>query len=259
MLAQWPTAGTARWWSRTDAAEVIGDQQPRRTRLCRGSQWQDFTARAGDGRRRNADRARNRVVRAWDTVLGRDVTVEPNVVFGPGVSVADGVDDPRLQPYRGCDASATGCGSRPLCPAAPGRGARKTRAKVGNFVETKKAVLGKGAKANHLTYLGDAHRRSEGANIGAGTITCNYDGYLQISDGDRCERAFVGSNSALVAPVKHRGRRDRRRGFRSVTQATSRPMANSRLVRPEQTGEARLGRPLPRGDGGTKKAAEIKA
>ena len=72
-------------------------------------------------------------------------------------------------------------------------------AKIGNFVETKKAVLGKGAKANHLTYLGDA-AVGAGANIGAGTITCNYDGFLKYRT-EIGEGAFVGSNSALVAPV----------------------------------------------------------
>jgi len=76
----------------------------------------------------------------------------------------------------------------------------KAKSKVGNFVEVKKAVLGEGAKANHLTYLGDAEIGA-GANIGAGTITCNYDGYFkhQTVIG---ERAFIGSNSALVAPLK---------------------------------------------------------
>ena len=73
-------------------------------------------------------------------------------------------------------------------------------AKVGNFVEVKKAVLGKGAKANHLTYIGDAEVGA-GANIGAGTITCNYDGYFKHKT-EIGERAFIGSNSALVAPVK---------------------------------------------------------
>ena len=74
------------------------------------------------------------------------------------------------------------------------------KAKVGNFVEVKKATLGKGAKANHLSYIGDAEVGA-GANIGAGTITCNYDGYFKYKTVIG-ERAFIGSNSALVAPVK---------------------------------------------------------
>jgi bifunctional UDP-N-acetylglucosamine pyrophosphorylase/glucosamine-1-phosphate N-acetyltransferase len=74
------------------------------------------------------------------------------------------------------------------------------KAKVGNFVEVKKAVMGKGAKANHLSYIGDAEVGA-GANIGAGTITCNYDGYFKYKTVIG-ERAFIGSNSALVAPVK---------------------------------------------------------
>ena len=73
------------------------------------------------------------------------------------------------------------------------------KAKIGNFVETKKAVLGKGAKANHLTYLGDV-TVGAGANIGAGTITCNYDGYFKYQTVIG-ENAFIGSNSALIAPV----------------------------------------------------------
>jgi bifunctional UDP-N-acetylglucosamine pyrophosphorylase/glucosamine-1-phosphate N-acetyltransferase len=76
----------------------------------------------------------------------------------------------------------------------------EARAKVGNFVEVKKARLGEGAKANHLTYLGDAEIGA-GANIGAGTITCNYDGYFKYRTVIG-ERAFIGSNSALIAPVK---------------------------------------------------------
>jgi len=134
---------------------------------------------------------------AHDTALGRDVTVEPNVVFGPGVTVADGVI---IRAFCHIDGAtiATGAEVGPYARLRPGT-VLGEKSKVGNFVETKKAVLGKGAKANHLTYLGDA-QVGEGANIGAGTITCNYDGFFKyptvIGAG-----AFVGSNSALVAPV----------------------------------------------------------
>ncbi|MEZ0494740.1 bifunctional UDP-N-acetylglucosamine diphosphorylase/glucosamine-1-phosphate N-acetyltransferase GlmU [Sphingomonas sp. IW22] len=132
-----------------------------------------------------------------DTELGRDVTVEPNVWFGPGVRVADGVVIHGFSHLEGC-AVETGAEIGPYARLRPGADIRRD-AKVGNFVELKKAVLGEGAKANHLSYIGDADVGA-GANIGAGTITCNYDGYFKyrttIGAG-----AFIGSNSALVAPV----------------------------------------------------------
>ncbi|WP_232003557.1 bifunctional UDP-N-acetylglucosamine diphosphorylase/glucosamine-1-phosphate N-acetyltransferase GlmU [Sphingopyxis sp. FD7] len=135
---------------------------------------------------------------SWDTELGRDVTVEPNVVFGPGVKVADGATIRAFSHIEGATIGA-GCEVGPFARLRPGT-VLGEKAKIGNFVEVKKAVLGAGAKANHLTYLGDA-TVGAGANIGAGTITCNYDGYFkhQTVIG---ERAFIGSNSALVAPVK---------------------------------------------------------
>lgn len=134
---------------------------------------------------------------AHDTVIGRDVTIEPNVVFGPGVTVADGVT---IHGFCHLEGATIGPKAEvgPYARLRPGA-VLEDGAKIGNFVEMKKAVLGRGAKANHLTYLGDAEVGA-GANIGAGTITCNYDGYLKyrtvIGEG-----AFVGSNSALVAPV----------------------------------------------------------
>jgi bifunctional UDP-N-acetylglucosamine pyrophosphorylase/glucosamine-1-phosphate N-acetyltransferase len=134
---------------------------------------------------------------AFDTRLGRDVTIEPGVFFGPGVSVADGA---RIRAFSHIEGAKIGPGAEigPYARLRPGTeiGAK---AKVGNFVETKKAKLGPGAKASHLTYLGDAEIGA-GANVGAGTITCNYDGYFKygtmIGEG-----AFIGSNTALVAPV----------------------------------------------------------
>lgn len=135
---------------------------------------------------------------SWDTRLGRDVTVEPNVVFGPGVEVADKVVIHAFSHLEGARlASGTSVG--PFARLRPGA-VLEQGAKVGNFVEVKNAVLGEGAKASHLTYLGDA-TVGAGANIGAGTITCNYDGYFK----HRTEigpRAFIGSNSALIAPVR---------------------------------------------------------
>lgn len=135
---------------------------------------------------------------AWDTELGRDVTIEPNVFFGPGVTVADKVRIRANSHIEGATIG-TGCEVGPFARLREGT-ILEEKAKVGNFVETKKAVLGKGAKANHLTYLGDA-TVGAGANIGAGTITCNYDGYFKYRT-EIGERAFIGSNSALVAPVK---------------------------------------------------------
>jgi bifunctional UDP-N-acetylglucosamine pyrophosphorylase/glucosamine-1-phosphate N-acetyltransferase len=135
---------------------------------------------------------------AWDTVLGRDVTIEPNVIFGPGVTVADNVVIHAFSHIEGARI-AGGVSIGPFARLRPGaelgQGSR-----VGNFVEVKNSRLGAGAKANHLTYLGDADVGA-GANIGAGTITCNYDGYFKYRTviGDR---AFIGSNSALIAPVR---------------------------------------------------------
>ncbi len=133
-----------------------------------------------------------------DTRIGRDVVVEPHVVFGPGVQVADGVTIHAFSHLEGATV-ATGADIGPYARLRPGADVREG-ARVGNFVEMKKAVLGPGAKANHLTYLGDAEVGA-GANIGAGTITCNYDGFLKYRT-EIGEGAFIGSNSALVAPVK---------------------------------------------------------
>lgn len=135
---------------------------------------------------------------SWDTKLGRDVTIEPNVVFGPGVSIADGVTIHAFCHVEGATLES-GAQIGPFARLRPGA-VLKQSARVGNFVEIKKSVLGEGAKASHLTYLGDAEIGA-GANIGAGTITCNYDGYFKHKTiiGDR---AFIGSNSALIAPVK---------------------------------------------------------
>ena len=132
-----------------------------------------------------------------DTRLGRDVTVQPSVFFGPGVTVGDRVEIRSFCHLEGAEVDddvVLGPFARLRPGAKLGRAAH-----VGNFVEIKNAELGEGAKANHLTYLGDA-TVGAGANVGAGTITCNYDGFLKhrttIGAG-----AFIGSNTALVAPV----------------------------------------------------------
>ena len=135
---------------------------------------------------------------SYDTVIGRDVVIEPHVFFGPGVSVADGVTIHGFSHLEGATI-ATGAEIGPYARLRPGA-VLEEKSKVGNFVEVKKARLGKGAKANHLSYLGDADIGA-GANIGAGTITCNYDGFFKYKT-EIGEGAFVGSNSALVAPVK---------------------------------------------------------
>jgi len=134
---------------------------------------------------------------AWDTVIGRDVTIEQNVVFGPGVAVADGAQIRAFSHLEGADV-ASGAIVGPYARLRPGAKIGE-QAHVGNFVEVKNATIGTGAKANHLSYLGDGDVGA-GANIGAGTIFCNYDGFFKyrtvVGEG-----AFIGSNSALVAPV----------------------------------------------------------
>ena len=134
---------------------------------------------------------------AHDTQVGRDVVIEPSVFFGPGVTIDDGAVI-----HGFCHLEGAHIGPRaevgPYARLRPGADLGE-KSKVGNFVEVKKAKLGKGAKANHLSYLGDAEIGAN-ANIGAGTITCNYDGFFKyrtvIGEG-----SFIGSNSALVAPV----------------------------------------------------------
>jgi bifunctional UDP-N-acetylglucosamine pyrophosphorylase/glucosamine-1-phosphate N-acetyltransferase len=132
-----------------------------------------------------------------DTRLGRDVVVEPNVTFGPGVTVAEGA---RIRSFSHLEGAAVGTAAivGPFARLRPGA-VLEDEVHVGNFVEVKAARLGAGAKANHLSYIGDAEVGAR-TNIGAGTITCNYDGFNKhrttIGEG-----VFIGSNTALVAPV----------------------------------------------------------
>jgi bifunctional UDP-N-acetylglucosamine pyrophosphorylase/glucosamine-1-phosphate N-acetyltransferase len=134
---------------------------------------------------------------AWDTEVGSGTTIEPYVVFGPGVRISAGA---RIRAFSHLEGAVveTGAEAGPYARLRPGA-ALAEGAKVGNFVEVKNAAMGRGAKANHLAYLGDGDVGA-GANIGAGTIFCNYDGFFKhrTSVG---EGAFVGSNSSLVAPV----------------------------------------------------------
>jgi bifunctional UDP-N-acetylglucosamine pyrophosphorylase/glucosamine-1-phosphate N-acetyltransferase len=133
-----------------------------------------------------------------DTRFGKDVTIEPNVVFGPGVSVDDGA---LIRSFSHLEGARVGKGARvgPFARLRPGAELGRD-VHIGNFVEVKAAQIEAGAKANHLAYIGDA-RVGEGANVGAGTITCNYDGVSKYRT-DIGKGAFIGSNSALVAPVK---------------------------------------------------------
>jgi bifunctional UDP-N-acetylglucosamine pyrophosphorylase/glucosamine-1-phosphate N-acetyltransferase len=135
---------------------------------------------------------------AADTTFGSDVTIEPFVVIGPGVSISDGaVIHSFTHIVQASIGKNTSVG--PYARLRPGT-SLGDGARIGNFVETKAATLEAGVKVNHLSYIGDAHVGAN-ANIGAGTITCNYDGFAKhktmIGSG-----AFVGTNSSLVAPVK---------------------------------------------------------
>jgi bifunctional UDP-N-acetylglucosamine pyrophosphorylase / glucosamine-1-phosphate N-acetyltransferase len=134
---------------------------------------------------------------ADDTTFGLDVTIEPFVVIGPGVTIADGAV---IHSFSHIVQSSIGKNASvgPFARMRPGT-SLGDRAKIGNFVETKAATLEAGVKVNHLSYIGDTEI-GEGSNIGAGAITCNYDGFSKhkttIGKG-----AFVGTNSSLVAPV----------------------------------------------------------
>jgi bifunctional UDP-N-acetylglucosamine pyrophosphorylase/glucosamine-1-phosphate N-acetyltransferase len=135
---------------------------------------------------------------AFDTVIGRDAEIGPNVVFGPGVTIETDATIHAFCHLEGCHV-AQGAVVGPFARLRPGTELNENT-KVGNFVEIKNATLDEGAKVNHLSYIGDAHI-GEAANIGAGTITCNYDGVFkhrtEVGAG-----AFIGSNTLLVAPVK---------------------------------------------------------
>lgn len=135
---------------------------------------------------------------AADTIFGSDVTIEPFVVIGPGVTIADGAV---IHSFSHIVQSTIGKNALvgPFARMRPGSSLGEG-AKIGNFVETKAATIEAGAKVNHLSYVGDAHVGAK-ANLGAGTVTCNYDGFFKhktlIGEG-----AFIGTNSSLVAPVK---------------------------------------------------------
>ena len=134
---------------------------------------------------------------SYDTVIGRDAIIEQNVVFGPGVTVESGAQIRAFSHLEGAHV-ARGCVVGPYARLRPGAELAED-VKIGNFVEIKASTLDEGAKVNHLSYIGDAHIGAR-ANIGAGTITCNYDGVMKHHT-NIGEAAFIGSNTMLVAPV----------------------------------------------------------
>lgn len=181
----------------TDTPDEVAGINSRAELAVAEAQWQGFKrdeAMAGGA----TLKAPETVFFSWDTQLGKDVTVEPSVVFGPGVTVADNVTIRAFCHIEGATL-ASGVEVGPFARLRPGARLEE-KSKVGNFVEIKAATLGPGAKASHLSYIGDAEVGA-GANIGAGTITCNYDGYFKHKTVIG-ERAFIGSNSALIAPVR---------------------------------------------------------
>lgn len=135
---------------------------------------------------------------SFDTEIGQDVLIEPNVFFGPEVKIEDNAT---IKAFSHLEGAHVGRHSviGPYARLRPGS-TLKDNAKIGNFVELKKTVIEAGAKVNHLSYIGDAHV-GENANIGAGTITCNYDGFFKYKTTIGAG-AFIGSNTALVAPVR---------------------------------------------------------
>jgi bifunctional UDP-N-acetylglucosamine pyrophosphorylase/glucosamine-1-phosphate N-acetyltransferase len=132
-----------------------------------------------------------------DTRIGKDVVIEPHVVIGEGVTIEDGVT---IRAFSHIEGARIGQGATvgPFARLRPGAHLAKG-AHIGNFVEIKQSEIGEGAKINHLTYIGDASVGAR-ANVGAGTITCNYDGFAKHRT-EIGEAAFIGSNSSLVAPV----------------------------------------------------------
>jgi bifunctional UDP-N-acetylglucosamine pyrophosphorylase/glucosamine-1-phosphate N-acetyltransferase len=178
-----------------NADEVIGVDD--RTKLAKAeATFQDFR-RAEFMKSGVTLRDPKTVYFSWDTEIGRDVTIFPNVVFGPGVKIADNVE---IRAFCDIEDARIGEGAT-IGPFARIRGGAELGPDVhlGNFVEVKKSKIGAGTKAGHLSYLGDAEIGSN-TNIGAGTITCNYDGVNKDKTviGDN---VFIGSNASLVAPV----------------------------------------------------------
>lgn len=180
---------------RCDEAETLGINS--RTELSRAEALFQIQARQtaqDDGVTMTAP---DTVFLAHDTVIGRDTVIEPNVVFGPGVTIESGATIRAFSHLEGCHVSR-GSVVGPYARLRPGAELAE-HVKVGNFVEIKNAQIAAGAKVNHLSYIGDADI-GERSNIGAGTITCNYDGVFKHKTTIGAD-AFIGSNTMLVAPV----------------------------------------------------------
>ncbi len=178
-----------------DANEVIGVDDRRKLAQAE-AQFQDL--RRDDFMRAGVTlKDPSTVYFSYDTEIGRDVTIFPNVVFGPGVKIADGVE---IRAFCDIENTAIGAGAS-IGPFARMRGGAEIGGNVhiGNFVEVKNSVVHEGVKAGHLSYLGDSEVGAR-TNIGAGTITCNYDG-VNKSKTTIGANAFIGSNTSLVAPV----------------------------------------------------------
>jgi bifunctional UDP-N-acetylglucosamine pyrophosphorylase/glucosamine-1-phosphate N-acetyltransferase len=178
------------------AAELIGINSRAELAAAEAILQDRLRARAMDGGATLTDP--RTVFFSFDTRLGHDVVVGPNVVFGPGVEIGNAVEIKAFCHLEGARVAAHAV-IGPFARLRPGTSVGE-RARIGNFVEAKNAALGPGAKANHLTYLGDAVIGA-GANIGAGTITANYDGFSKHRTEVGAD-ASIGSNSVLVAPVK---------------------------------------------------------
>ncbi len=180
---------------RCDESETLGVNT--RAQLAQAEALFQKTARAGALEDGVTLVAPGTVHFAHDTVVGRDAVIEPNVVFGPGVTIESGATIRSFSHLEGCHVSR-GATVGPFARLRPGAELAED-VHIGNFVEIKNAVIDEGAKVNHLTYIGDATIGAK-TNIGAGTITCNYDGVFKhrttIGRG-----VFVGSNTMLVAPV----------------------------------------------------------
>ncbi|MCA8867518.1 MAG: bifunctional UDP-N-acetylglucosamine diphosphorylase/glucosamine-1-phosphate N-acetyltransferase GlmU [Rhodobacteraceae bacterium] len=179
-----------------DEAETLGINS--RAELAMAEQAFQARARAEAMENGVALAAPDSVFFAFDSVIGRDAVIGPNVVFGPGVTIESGAEIRAFCHLEGCHVSQ-GAVVGPFARLRPGAELAED-VRVGNFVEIKNTTLGEGAKANHLSYIGDAKIGAR-TNIGAGTIICNYDGILkhrtEIGDG-----TFIGSNTTLVAPVR---------------------------------------------------------
>ena len=178
-----------------DEAETLGINS--RAELARGEAAFQCRARAEALETGVTLIAPDTVYFSHDTLIGRDAVIEPNVVFGPGVTVETGARIRAFSHLEGCHVS-TGAIVGPFARLRPGA-ELANNARVGNFVEIKNAQIGEGAKVGHLSYIGDA-TLGDACNIGAGTITCNYDGVFKHHT-EIGQNAFIGSNTMLVAPV----------------------------------------------------------